>query len=127
MPSLVRKNDNNWKCLVGVGVSGWCMDGIWGWLGPSGLCPVYIDAKSIEKSQLDIVLMSYRSFFQCTSGPFPPKTGSSAEIFNGGWSDFFRGLWLILWFRWPSYGRGNTMGMVAKKKFDRTHLSPYPS
>ena len=38
VPSLVRKNDNNWKCLVGVGVSGWCMDGIWGWLGPSGLC-----------------------------------------------------------------------------------------
>ena len=64
VPSLVRKNDNNWKCLVGVGVSGWCMDGIWGWLGPSGLCPVYIDSKSIEKSQLDLILMRYCSFFQ---------------------------------------------------------------
>ena len=88
MPSLVRKNDNNWRCLVGVGVSGWCMDGIWGWLEPSGLCPVYIDAKSIEKSQLDIVLMSYRSFFQWS---ISAKNRLIGRNFQRGVVGFFSG------------------------------------
>ena len=35
-----------------------------GCFGPSGLCLGYVDAKSIEKSLVDIIFNMYRIFFQ---------------------------------------------------------------
>ena len=70
----------NFSCPEGVcggvcWVSGGCF-------GPSLLCPGYLNAKSIEKSPIGIVL---QCIIFSPSGLFLTKKGFSAKIFNGGW------------------------------------------
>ena len=57
---------------------------------------------------------------------FGPKKALRPKFSTGGGRVFFGVNGHFLWFRWPSYGHKKTMGMVVKKNFDRTQLSPYP-
>ena len=64
------------RCLLGVWwVSGGCQ-------GPSGLCLGCINAKSIGKGLVDIILNKYRIFSQW---PIFGQKGSTDPIFRGGW------------------------------------------
>ena len=60
-------------------------------------------------------------YFNTLGLPWGPKFST------GGGRIFFGVNGHFLWFRWLSYGHKKTMGMVVKKFFDRTQLSPYPS
>ena len=104
-----------WGCLLGVlRVSGGCF-------GLSLLCPGYINSKSIEKSLIGIVLWCIPVAY------FRPKKAFWPKFSTVGGRVFFGVNGHFLWFIWPSYGHKKTMGMVVKKIFDRTHLSPYPT
>ena len=60
-------------------------------------------------------------YFNTLGLPWGPKFST------GGGRIFFGVNGHFLWFRWLSYGHKKTMGMVVKKFFDRTQLSPYPT
>ena len=57
---------------------------------------------------------------------FRPKKAFWPKFSTVGGRVFFGVNGHFLWFIWPSYGHKKTMGMVVKKNFDRTQLSPYP-
>ena len=109
------------RCQLGVcWVSGGCQ-------GPSGLCLRCINAKSIGKGLVDIILNKYRIFSQWPI--FGQKRLDGPDFQRGVVGHFpaFPGIsGHFLWFIWSSYGLKNILWGVVKKNSDRTHLSPHP-
>ena len=106
------------RCLLGVcWVSGGCQ-------GPSGLCLRCINAKSIGKGLVDIILNKYRIFSQW---PIFGQKRLDGPDFQRGVVGHFPAFLAIFF---GLYGQVMDLrtfwGGVVKKNSDRTHLSPHP-
>ena len=79
------------NCLC-LGVSGWCLDGVWGcldgvWLvsgwshSDSGCCQQGINAKTSNKSSISVTVLRYAIFFQWPRrGLFSPRIRTSQNV-----------------------------------------------
>ena len=107
------------RCLLGVcWVSGGCQ-------GPSGLCLRCINAKSIGKGLVDIILNKYRIFSQW---PIFGQKRLDGPDFQRGVVGHFPAFLAIFF---GLYGQVMDLrtywGGLWKKNSDRTYLSPHPT
>ena len=106
------------RCLLGVcWVSGGCQ-------GPSGLCLRCINAKSIGKGLVDIILNKYRIFSQW---PIFGQKRLDGPNFQRGVVGHFPAFLAIFFGLYGQVMDLRTYWGVVKKNSDRTHLSPYPN
>ena len=102
------------RCLLGVWwVSGWCQ-------GPSGLCLRCINAKSIGKGLVDIILNKYRIFSQW------PIFGQK-RLQQGVSGGCLEGVWRVSWAPWIRSGYIYAQWIEKKlHRYNYYYLSLYP-
>ena len=82
-PVAYDKQKHAW--FVGVcGVSGRCLEGVWGCLGDSGYCLEDDSAKSIDKIQMIVILISWFLFSQWWRRAFFDPSRTNFQVGVGG-------------------------------------------